>query len=121
MKNRAMGFVKVSVARDTLQLPPGLTAGMAISAEIAAAEPALVGAIGIGTEVRSGVDGAPASSGAGDDWRGRAGCLGVCLSALLTGLTQRFVDESRKGGGLWSACDEAYRACGVSEVWRWEG
>ena len=44
------------MARDTLQLPPGLAAGMTIGADVAASEPAVIGAIGLGTEVRLGVD-----------------------------------------------------------------
>ena len=39
MKHRAMGFVEIPLTRDTLQLAPGLAAGMAIRAEVAASEP----------------------------------------------------------------------------------
>ena len=63
MKDRAVGFVEISVAGDTLQLPPGLAPGMPIGAEVAASEPAVVGTIRSRTEVRLGVDGALASSG----------------------------------------------------------
>ena len=40
MKERAMRLIKIALARDTLQLPPGLAAGMPIRADVAAAEPA---------------------------------------------------------------------------------
>jgi hypothetical protein len=62
MKNRAVGLVEIPVTGDTLQLPPGLAAGMTIGAEVAASEPAVVGTIRIGTEVSSGVDSTPTSS-----------------------------------------------------------
>jgi hypothetical protein len=81
---------------------------MAIGAEIAAAEPAIVDAIWIGTEVRLGVDGAPASSGAGDEGRWRAWCLGVFVGSLLTGLAERFVDEARKGLGFCGTFTSAF-------------
>ena len=52
LKDRAVGFVEVSATRDTLQLPPGLRAGMAVGADVAAAEPAPVGTTWGGTKVR---------------------------------------------------------------------
>ena len=103
MKDRAVRLRKIALAGDTLQLPPGLATGMPIGADVAASEPAVVGAIGIRTEVRLGVDGAPASSGEGDDRRGRTGCLGACIGSLLTGLAQRFVDQPGKGLGFFGA------------------
>ena len=63
MKDRAVGFVEVSVAGDTLQLPPGTATGMPIGAEGAASEPAMVGTIRGWTEVRLGVDSPLASAG----------------------------------------------------------
>jgi hypothetical protein len=81
-----VGLREIPVARDALQLALGLAARMAVGAEVAAAEPALVGTTGSGTKVRVGVDGAPAASGEGDHgWR-RPGRLGACISPLLTGL-----------------------------------
>ena len=43
MENRAVRLVKISLARHTLKLTPGLATGMAVGADIAQAEPALVG------------------------------------------------------------------------------
>ena len=94
MENRASGFVKIALASDTLKLAPGLTAGMAIGADVATVEPALVGTSRFGTEVRLGVDGSLAASGKGENRWWRAGRLGRRIGALLTGLAQRFVDVS---------------------------
>lgn len=69
MTERAVGFVEVSVTGDTLQLPPGLATGMPISADIATAQPAMVGTIRLWTEVRVGVDSPSAPLGATDDRR----------------------------------------------------
>jgi len=69
MKDRAVGFVVVSVAGDTLQLPPGTATGMPIGAEVAASEPAMVGTIRGWTEVRLGVDSPLASAGEADEGR----------------------------------------------------
>ena len=103
MKNRALGLVEVALARHTLQLPPGLAARMAIGAEVAAAEPTLVGTMRLGTEVSLGVNGALAASGEGDDRRWGTGCLRTDSSAGLTSLAQRFVEISREGFGLLGA------------------
>ena len=43
MKDRAMGFIEIAVARDALQLAPGLAAGMPIGADVATSEPAVIG------------------------------------------------------------------------------
>ena len=96
---------------DTLQLAPGLAAGLAVGAEVAASEPAVVGAIGLRTEVRLGVDGAPASSGESDDRRGLTGCLGAYIGSLLTGLAQRFVHQPGKGLGFLRASASAFIGC----------
>jgi hypothetical protein len=69
MKERAVGFVEVSVAGDTLKLPPRLATGMTIGPNVAAPEPTVIGAIRIGTEVSVCVDGASASSREGDHGR----------------------------------------------------
>jgi hypothetical protein len=91
------------VARDALKLSTGLAAGMPIGADVAASEPAVVGAIRIGTEVSLGVDSAPASSGEGNQGRGRARRRGAFVGSLLTGLAERFVEESAEGFGLFGA------------------
>ena len=77
MKHRAMGLGAIPVVQHARQLPPGLSAEMPVGAQVAASEPAVVGAIRIRTEVKSGVDGAPASSGGGEHKRRRARRLGA--------------------------------------------
>ena len=69
MENRALGFIKVSLARDALKLAPGLATGMAVGTDIAAPELAVIGAIGIRTEVPRGIDRAPSATGEDDRWR----------------------------------------------------
>src|SRR2546429_8194548 len=69
MKNRAMGFGDIPVTGDTLQLAPELATRMSVGADVAAAEPAMVGTIRIATKVRSGVDSALAASREGDEGR----------------------------------------------------
>ncbi len=66
MKDCAMGFGEIPVAGDTLQLAPGLATGMAISKEVGASEPTVIGTILIRTEMARRVDSALASSGAGE-------------------------------------------------------
>ncbi len=63
MENRAVRLVKISLARHTLKLAPGLTTGMAVGADIATPEPAAIRAIGIGTEIPIRIDGALATLG----------------------------------------------------------
>ena len=58
------------MARDALKLAPGLATGMTIGPNVTAPKPAMIEAVGSRTEMRTGVDGAPASSGDGNNWRG---------------------------------------------------
>ncbi|PON18345.1 hypothetical protein C2W62_08420 [Candidatus Entotheonella serta] len=67
MEDRAVCFIKISLARYTLQLAPGLTARMAVGADIAQAEPAAIGAMRNWTEMSSGIDGALATPVEGDE------------------------------------------------------
>ena len=69
MKDRAMGLIEVSVARDTLELSPGLSAGMTIGAQVAQSKPAVVRTIRDRTEVGLRINSAPASACEGDDRR----------------------------------------------------
>src|SRR5919106_1414614 len=101
MKDRASGFIEVSVARDTLELAPGLTTGMAVGTQVAESQPAEVRTIRVGTEVGLCLDGASASAGEGDDRRWRPGFLGSCIGPLLAGFTLRLVNESGKGLGVF--------------------
>jgi hypothetical protein len=103
MKNGAIGFVKISLAREALKLSPGLAAGVTIGADIAAAEPALVGTSRFRTEVSLGVDGSLAASGEGENRWWRGGRLGRRIGALLTSFTQRFVEISREWLRLFGA------------------
>ena len=59
MAKRASGLREIALARDALELTPGLAAGMTVGADIAAAEPAVIRAIVIGTKMPRGIDGAP--------------------------------------------------------------
>src|SRR5215831_18567261 len=101
VKDRAMGFREIALAGDALQLPPGLATGMPIGADIAAAQPAMVGTIRLWTEVRVGVDSPSATSGITDDRRWEAWRLGLRSGCLFTGCAQRFVEEAREGFGLF--------------------
>src|SRR5262252_4386389 len=56
VKDRAMGCREIALAGDALQLAPGLAAGMTIRADVAAAEPAMVGTIRSRTEVGARID-----------------------------------------------------------------
>lgn len=112
MKYRAVGFVEVALTGDTLQLPPGLATGMSIGADIAAAQPAMVGTIRLWTEVRVGVDSPSATPGATDDRRWEARRLGLRIGSLCTGCAQRFVEESGEEFGLFSASASALTGLG---------
>ena len=112
MKKRAVGFVEVALTGDTLQLPPGLATWMSIGADIAAAQPAMVGTIRLWTEVRVGVDSPSATSGATDDRRWEARRLGLRIGSLCTGCAQRFVEESGEEFGLFDASASALTGLG---------
>src|SRR5262249_42406062 len=56
MKDRAEGLEKVTTTDHTQELPPGTPIGMAIGAEIAPADPAAIGTVGVRAEVHRGVD-----------------------------------------------------------------
>jgi hypothetical protein len=116
----ATGFGEIPVTGDTLQLPPGLAAGMAIRAEVAASEPAVIRAIRIGTEVRVRVNGALSSSREGKHRRRGARCFGVesvpCSHASHSGLWMRPVN------GLGALARLRRGWSGLRGVWvgRWE-
>jgi hypothetical protein len=67
----------------------------------------MVGTIRIGTEVRVGVDSAPASSREGEEGRWRARRLETGMGLVLTGLAQRFVDEPRERLGFFGVSASA--------------
>jgi hypothetical protein len=95
---------------------------MTIGADVAASKPTVIGAIRSGTELRVRVDGASASSGASEYGWWRAWRLTARIGTLLTGLTERFVDQSGKGFGRFGALASAFvqlgrrRRCGASIV-----
>ena len=69
MQERAEGLEKIAATGDAQQLSPGTTTGMAIGPEIAPADPAPVGTVWVGAEMRGGIHLAAASS-RHDDARG---------------------------------------------------
>src|SRR5262249_10517508 len=103
MQQRAVGLIKIAVARHTLQLPPGLATRVPIGADIAAAEPAVIGTILSRTEMPRGVDRASAPPGKKHHRRGRAGDHGTRIDSLLTRIAEWFVDISRERFGLCGA------------------
>ena len=108
MKDGAMRLREIALARDTLQLPPGLAAGLPVRADVTAAEPAVVGTIMIRTEMLSSVDSASAPPGEEHRRRGRAGGLGTRIDSLLTRFAERLVDISREQFGLFGACASGF-------------
>src|SRR6266446_8146753 len=73
---------------------------MPVRAEIATAQPAVIGAVVIWTEMLRSVDGAPASSGEGEHKRGCARRFGWCIGAFLTRCAERFVEQPSEGFGF---------------------
>jgi len=86
-----------------LKLPPGLAAGMAIGADIAQAEPAVVRAIRIGTKMARRINGALSTPGEEDRWRWRSRGFGTRIDAVLTSLTQGFLNISGEGFGFFGS------------------
>src|SRR5262249_14887876 len=100
MKDRAEGFEKIAATHDSQQLSPGTAIGMAIGAEIAPADPAAIGTVGVRAEMGGRVDVAAASP-RGHDTRGRSrGGLWARVGGVLTGVAVRLGGEARKGCGL---------------------
>src|SRR5262249_48349813 len=112
MEGRPVRLLEIAMARHTLELSPRFAAGMAVGAEVATTCPAVIRAILVGTELLLGVDGPLASSCERDQrWRGTRS-LGTCLRRVLTGVTQRFVEEPREGVWLCGAPARWRRRCG---------
>src|SRR5262249_53012267 len=65
MKDRAVGFQKIPVASEALQLSPRAATGMAISPQVVEPQPAAIVTSGVGTKVHRGVHGTRASVGGG--------------------------------------------------------
>src|SRR5262250_51081 len=103
MKNRAQGFEKIAATHDAQQLSPGTAIRMAIGAEIAPADPAAIGTVGVWAKVRRGIH-LTAAPPRGHEARGRAcGGLWARVGAVRTGVAVRLGSEARKGFGLTRA------------------
>lgn len=100
MKRRAMGLKKVAAAAAAMELPPGATAGMAIGADIAQTGPAAIATIGVGTEMRRGVDLTAAPPQGDEPWWQGTGRLTAEVNVLLTGVTVGLTGEPLKK--LWA-------------------
>jgi hypothetical protein len=99
MQQRAMGFQKVLLAAQTLELPPATAVGIAMGSQIAPSHPAIIDAARLGTELPRGVHVAwPSLRGGKQRGRKREG-LGRCRH-LLTDGTRGFVGEARKRRGV---------------------
>ena len=110
MQEGAVGFVERAVTGDTLKLPPELAAGMPLGVDVAASEPARIGAIVIRTALMRGGDGASTAPGEEHErGGGRTGRLGTRSAALLTRLAQRFVEASGEGLRLFGAGSSGLR------------
>ena len=101
MQEGAVRLRAIALARDALELVPGLAPGLAVGADIAAAEPAVIRAVVIGTQMPRGIDGALASPRKDDHRRWRARGFGTRIESLLTRLAYWFVDVSGKGFGFF--------------------
>src|SRR5215467_1546127 len=120
MKQRAVSLIKIAVARHTLQLPPGLATRVPIGADIAAAEPAVIGTSMSRTAMPRGVDRASAPPGEKHHRRGRAGGFGTRIDSLLTRVVQWFVEIARARFRLFGAC--ASGCAGLEgRLGRWSG
>ena len=104
----------------TQELSPRFPAGKAVGAEVPATPTPVIGAVLVGTELLLRVDGTLTSSRVGQEKRWGTRGLGMGMDCLLIGITQRFMEEARKGlrgfGALawwWNGLGEA-RASGGS-------
>jgi hypothetical protein len=98
-----MGFEHVAAAGGAMELAPWSTIGIAISAQIAQADPAAILAGGLRTEVRGGIDLTRASIGQGHrcGWYGRKRC--GMRSCLLAGGPLGLAGEPGKRFGSFGA------------------
>src|SRR5207249_2805443 len=103
MQERAMRLQAVAVAGGAVELTPRATAGMAIGAQIAQAQPASIVTVGMGAKVHRGIDGTGAAGGrwhgGRSSWRGWLGMIGV----VFTRGAWRFLREALAGCGLVGA------------------
>src|SRR5215510_8264594 len=98
-------FKEIGVTDYAVELPPVSAARMAVGANIAVSDPAIIGARFVGTVLGMGIDCSRASSLAGaQGWRGNRWRVDM-RRALLTGRTVRLFSQAGEGlGGLWWSC-----------------
>src|SRR5919205_3754162 len=97
MQKRAVRLEKIARTRGAVELPPGATVRMAIGAEVAQPQPALIVTARMRAEMPGGVDDTRAAGGRrhGDraSWGLRLGMVGlVCAQSAI-----RSLGEPRKG------------------------
>src|SRR6516165_3255196 len=109
MKERAVMFGKVTLARGAVQLPPGAARGMAIGAYIAQPEPAAIVTTGVGTKVHGGIHRPGASVRWGHRIRPSRRRGSRLTGLLVTQRTVRLVRQARKGFGLAGALGHWFR------------
>src|SRR2546426_11455357 len=100
MEERAERLEKGAAADHTQQLPPGTATGMAIGAEIAPADPALVPTVRIRAAMGGGVDLASSPPRGHEAWWRRCGGERAGSSGVLPGVAVRLLGASRKRFGL---------------------
>src|SRR5262245_32310969 len=104
VKECTVRLQKVGLTHDALELSPGSTPWMAISADITVPNPAIISARFVGTVTMTGVDRSWASArGRTQRWGGQRGLVAGLL-ALLTGLV----------AGLLGHASKRLRDCGRS-------
>ena len=104
MHDRALSRLDIPVPTDTVTLSPGLGAGVAVGSLVAEATPARIRTSRGGTKVGWWIHRAPVAAWAGAARWWRPWCLGSCSGPLLTGFTERLMEQSGAGlGGFRTA------------------
>src|SRR6266581_9485766 len=115
VQRRAMELMERAEAGNALQLTPWVAARVPVGADVATSQPTVVGTIQVGTELILAVNYALAAPCIGDQrWR-RTRCLVTGCCGLVTGGTQRCVEQTGKGCGLarafrsgWARLEESW-------------
>src|SRR5215813_12439878 len=115
VQRRAMELMEIAEAGNALKLTPWVAARVPVGAEVAASQPIVVGTIQVWTELILAVDRALAALCIGEQRRRRTRCLVTGFCGLVTGGTQRFVEQTGKGFGLaralrsgWARLEESW-------------
>src|SRR5262249_40544417 len=99
IKGRAVRFEKIGITDHAVELPPGPTPRMAVRADIAPSDPAIIRACFVRTVLVMGVYSSGASAlGSDHGRRGKRGPINVML-VLLTRIAVRLVGQAGKGLG----------------------